>query len=87
MDKEEIIKENLRRLGEISAVYNPITGEGSTSIQRQWTTFEGFPVENINLPVSMLGDENVNTLSRLGAAEYIRQVDRKSTRLNSSHLN
>ena len=77
MDKEEIIKENLRRLGEISAVYNPITGEGSTSIQRQWTTFEGFPVENINLPVSMLGDENVNTLSRLGAAEYIRQVTGK----------
>ena len=77
MDKEEIIKENLRRLGEISAVYNPITGEGSRSIQRQWTTFEGFPVENINLPVSMLGDENVNTLSRLGAAEYIRQVTGK----------
>ena len=59
MEKEEIIKENIKRLGEISAVYNPITGEGSTSVARQWTTFEGFPVENINLPTTMLKDERV----------------------------
>ena len=57
MEKEDIIKENIRRLGEISAVYNPVTGEGSTSVVRQWTTFVGFPVERINLPATMLSDE------------------------------
>ena len=77
MTKEQIIKENIRRLGDISAVYNPITGEGSTSVERQWTTFEGFPIENINLPVSMLDDETITTLSQLGANGYIRQVTGK----------
>ena len=77
MTKEQIIKENIRRLGDISAVYNPITGEGSTSVGRQWTTFEGFPIENINLPVSMLDDETITTLSQLGANGYIRQVTGK----------
>ena len=77
MTKEQIIKENIRRLGDISAVYNPITGEGSTSVERQWTTFEGFPIENINLPVSMLNDETVTTLSHLGANGYIRQITGK----------
>ncbi len=77
MTKEQIIKENIRRLGDISAVYNPITGEGSTSVERQWTTFEGFPIENINLPVSMLDDETITTLSQLGANGYIRQITGK----------
>ena len=34
MKTKDIIEENNRRLGEISAVYNPITGEGSTSVER-----------------------------------------------------
>ena len=77
MTKEQIIKENIRRLGDISAVYNPVTGEGSTSVERQWTAFEGFPIENINLPVSMLNDKTVTTLSQLGANGYIRQITGK----------
>lgn len=77
MTKEQIIKENIRRLGDISAVYNPVTGEGSTSVERQWTAFEGFPIENINLPVSMLNDNTVTTLSQLGANGYIRQITGK----------
>ena len=71
MDKEFIIKENLRRLGEISAVYNPITGEGSISVKRQWTHFEGFPIEDINLPVTMLDYKPVHELSAAGAEKYI----------------
>ena len=74
MDKEFIIKENLRRLGEISAVYNPITGEGSTSIERQWTEFEGFPIERINLPVTMLADGQVQQLSSMGAERYLVDI-------------
>lgn len=74
MDKEFIIKENLRRLGEISAVYNPITGEGSTSIERQWTEFKGFPIERINLPVTMLADGQVQQISSMGAERYLVDI-------------
>ncbi|MBQ8694318.1 MAG: hypothetical protein IJ513_01605, partial [Bacteroidaceae bacterium] len=74
MEKEDIIKENIRRLGEISAVYNPVTGEGSTSVVRQWTTFEGFPVERINLPATMLSDEQIQQLSSMGAGRYLTDV-------------
>ena len=84
MEKEEIIKENIKRLGEISAVYNPITGEGSTSVARQWTTFEGFPIENINLPTTMLKDERVQQLSALGAERYITEV--MSTEANDRNI-
>ena len=73
MEKEEIIKENIKRLEEISAVYNPITGEGSTSVARQWTTFEGFPVENINLPTTMLKDERVQQIVKI--LNYIQEAD------------
>ena len=74
MRKEDIIKENIRRLGEISAVYNPITGEGSTSVPRQWVAFKGFPIENIHLPATMLNDEQIQKLSALGAERYITDI-------------
>ena len=74
MQKEYIINENLQRLREISAVYNPVTGEGSISVARQWTTFKGFPIERINLPLSMIGDEEIQRLSILGVHEYLREV-------------
>ena len=32
---KNIIEENYRRLKKNSAVYNPVTGEGSTSIERK----------------------------------------------------
>ena len=53
MNKEKIIEMNKERLGAISAVYNPITGEGSTSVPRQWIDIEGFPIESINIPASV----------------------------------
>ena len=74
MNKEEIIEKNKERLREISAVYNPITGEGSTSIPRQLTSIDGFPIEKINLPSSMLDEEFVHQLVELGAAGYLREV-------------
>lgn len=74
MDKEEIIEKNKQRLGAISAVYNPITGEGSTSIPRQWTEIEGFPIESINLPASMMEETMVKQLIEYGATGYLRIV-------------
>ena len=74
VEKEKIIKENIERLGAISAVYNPITGEGSTSVARQWIGIDGFPLERMNLPLSMLADEKINKLIQSGAHKYIEQV-------------
>ena len=74
MDKENIIEKNKERQRAISAVYNPITGEGSTSVPRQWTSIEGFPIENINLPASMQNEEFVQQLIELGACGYLREV-------------
>ena len=74
MKKEKIIAENLKRLGEISAVYNPISGEGSTSVARSEVRIEGFPLERLWLPCSMLADSRINELSAIGALEYTKKV-------------
>ena len=78
MKKEEIIKENRRRLKEISAVYNPITGEGSTSVPRIEVNINGFPIEKLHLPATMVGEEFVGQLQELGAEGYLREVEKSS---------
>ena len=65
MDKELMIEENIRRLGEISAVYNPITGEGSTSVKRRWIDIEGFPITHMNLPEQMCCTQQVEQLAEM----------------------
>ncbi len=74
MEKEKIIEKNRERLRKISAVYNPITGEGSTSVPRLLTNIEGFPIENLNLPSSMQDEILVKQLVELGAAGYLREI-------------
>ena len=55
---------------EISAVYNPITGEGSTSIPRCEVNIAGFPIEKMYLPTTMSSEEFVRQLQELGAEGY-----------------
>ncbi len=74
MEKEKIIEKNRERLRKISAVYNPITGEGSTSVPRLLTNIEGFPIENLNLPSSMQDEILVKQLVELGASGYLREI-------------
>ncbi len=74
MKKEETIEENIKRLGKISAVYNPITGEGSASIPRKKVTIEGFPLEEMWLPRSMTNDQEIAILIEMGAAHYIEKI-------------
>ena len=74
MDKENIIIENRRRLGDISAVYDPITGEGSTSIERCCTHICGFPIEDLYLPATMCKEELVVQLAALGAEGYLLET-------------
>ena len=75
MKREEIIAENKRRLKEISAVYNPITGEGSTSVPRSEVCIAGFPIERMYLPTTMANEEFVLQLQELGAEGYLREVE------------
>ena len=74
MNIEETIKENNRRLGAISAVYNPITGEGSTSVKREWVNIEGFPLTHINLPETMCADPQIEQLASMGAHDYLHNI-------------
>lgn len=73
MDNKHIIKLNLERLKANSAPYNPITGEGSTSIAREWVNIEGFPLERMYLPTSMLHDESIAQLARWGVHKYLQE--------------
>ena len=75
MKREEIIAENKRRLKEISAVYNPITGEGSTSVPRSEVCIAGFPIERMYLPTTMANEEFVLQLQELSAEGYLREVE------------
>lgn len=74
MKKDYIIEENHRRLEKISAVYNPITGEGSTSVPRQWMTFKDFPIERMYLPMSMCKTPQIEQLSNMGAKNYLHNI-------------
>ena len=76
MKKEEIITENKRRLEAISAVYNPITGEGSTSVPRFEAVITGFPIEKLYLPQTMADDGFVQQLLEHGAEGYLREVEK-----------
>ena len=74
MKKEKIIEENRQRLKEISAVYNPITGEGSTSVPRSEVKISGFPIEKMYLPTTMIDEEFVRQLQEYGAEGYLREI-------------
>ena len=71
MEREQIIGQNIGRLKEISAVYNPVSGEGSTSISRKWVEIEGFPLTRMNLPTAMLEKKSIAHLIEKGAAGYL----------------
>lgn len=67
----------MARLNEISAPYNPITGEGSTSIARNWIEVEDFPIDRINIPTTMLSEELVVKLIEKGAKGTLHDINGK----------
>ena len=73
MDKEKIIKENIERLKKISAPYNPVTGEGSTAVERSEVEIEDFPLSHMNLPTKMVDRKFTSTLIEKGAKGYLRE--------------
>ena len=71
MKKKEIIETNIERLTKINSPYNPVTGEGSTSVERRMVEIEDFPLTQINLPVKMLERKFVTELVEKGAKGYL----------------
>ncbi len=78
MNKEEIIKTNLERLRKNYAPYNPVTGEGSTSVEREWVEIEGFPLTRMNLPCGLLQVEPIARLVEKGAEAFLAERGNKS---------
>lgn len=74
MTNVEIIEENKRRLSVINSVYNPYTGEGSTSIERKKVHIDGFPLEDMYLPTEFADSGFVQKLSEVGYEGYIKFV-------------
>lgn len=78
MEKEKIIETNIKRKSKISAPYNPITGDGSTSIVRTQVHIEGFPLKDINLPLSMTEEKSISELIEKGACDYLRSSGKEN---------
>lgn len=74
MTNIEIIEENKRRLSVINSVYNPYTGEGSTSIERKKVHIDGFPLEDMYLPTEFADSGFVQKLSEVGYEGYIKFI-------------
>lgn len=74
MQAQEIIKKNLERLKVIESPYNPLTGEGSFSIERVKVTCEDFPLKEMWLPVEFANTGFCQVLMSLGIRLYIERI-------------
>lgn len=74
MTVTEIIQENRRRLSVINSPYNPITGLGSTSIERVTVEIRGCPLPTMYLPLEFAKTGFVKKLTETGFDGYIKLV-------------
>jgi len=70
----EIITENRKRLAEIRKPYNPVTGEGSISVQRVEVRIRDCPVSMLYLPESFVETGFVQKLIEVGFNGYIQLI-------------
>ena len=70
---KEIIDENRRRRKAIGAAYNPLTGEGSTSVPRTKVHIDGCPAPDLWLPTDFAATPFVKALADDGFRGYIRK--------------
>lgn len=73
MRHDEIIAENKRRLSEISKTYNPLTGDGASSIPRKRVHIDDSPLPDMNLPIDFADSNFVRELTRIGFGGFIQQ--------------
>lgn len=69
--KNDIIKENRERLKTINAPYNPITGEGSTSVERIKVEIKDCPIPVMFLPKTFVETPFIQSLIKLGFNGFI----------------
>lgn len=70
----KILQENERRRAIVFAPFNPVTGEGSIG-QRVAFTISDYPISTQYLPVEMMDEPFVKSLSKAGSVEaFIRDV-------------
>lgn len=72
MEKSKIIKQNSERKKKLSETYNPISGEGSTSINREKVEIKEFPLQSIYIPTAMMQENDIIQLIENGASGYLR---------------
>jgi len=77
---KEILAENTRRIAEINAKFNPVTGEGSIG-KRVLVEISDFPFRRQWLPEQMMNIPLVKQLVRCGSVEKFleQEMDRDST--------
>lgn len=81
MNYTRILLENKRRLAVIRAPYNPLTGEGSTSILRERFELEDHPTPVMYLPVKMLEVALVKELGKAGSIKaFLLKLGHEITR-------
>ena len=69
----EILKENEKRLNDLSDNFNPLTGFRSVG-KRTKVTIEGFPITTQWLPDVMLKDPFVKDLVKMGMTKYCAKL-------------
>lgn len=74
LPKNDVIKENRKRLALIHTPYNPVTGEGSTSIEREKICIPDCPVETLYLPKDFIDTPFLQALIRHGYNGFIKFV-------------
>lgn len=74
MGLNEIIKTNRERLRAIEAYYDPITGQGSTSVPRTLVKFHDFPVEELWLPDDFIETGFCQKMIELGLRGYLQFI-------------
>ena len=77
MTVNEIKETNRKRLAIIRQAYNPITGEGSTSIPREKVYIQDCPIPELWLPVDFIQTGFVQELIKTGFNGYIQLILRK----------
>lgn len=82
LEINNILEENRRRNELINAPYNPVTGYGSTSIERESVFISGAPIENMYLPVYFAKTPFVTMLSENGIEGFMYDLELDYTEEN-----
>ena len=70
MSIEELVEEDNRRVAELRAPFNPVTGEGSTGERKKIHVEDLYPYDML-LPLPMLQNRLVRLILKAGSVETV----------------